>query len=503
MNQEQFLQEILPYVNGKENIGKVKLYGNELNVTVKDSGVVDLNAICQTVGVIKAELNRSRLVFTIQNGYLEELMMTQKEKNCLAINILEAVGGKENVTNVLHCATRLRFNLKDYDVPKISDVKGIKGVLGCQIQSGQFQVIVGPEVAEVYDELCSIGGFVAKKAIDEVVDSNMPKEKLTFKKIGANILDALAGCLAPLMPLIIGSSMFKMVVSLFGPMGAGMFGETSNLYILLNMVGDAGFYFLPVAITYTASKKFNTNTMIALLLGFVLVHPTLAGLVGKPFTVYGIPCTMQNYSSTILPAILSVWVMSYVEKFIKKIVPKSMDLVFTAALTIAIMLPISLCVLGPAGNFCGNYISMFLVGLQKYLGPVGVAFIAGLYGFLVLSGMHIILVTQVMVTIATAPDPYLLGALWCWIIAILAIPAAVAVKTKNKETKALAITCLLSGLTAGVSEPTLFGLCVRYKRPLFTLAAGAAIGGLVSGILGVTCNSVVCMFSNLWVLLDG
>ena len=105
-------------------------------------------------------------------------MMTQKEKNCLAINILEAVGGKENVTNVLHCATRLRFNLKDYDVPKISDVKGIKGVLGCQIQSGQFQVIVGPEVAEVYDELCSIGGFVAKKAIDEVVDSNMPKEKL-------------------------------------------------------------------------------------------------------------------------------------------------------------------------------------------------------------------------------------------------------------------------------------------------------------------------------------
>lgn len=496
MKQKEFLQEIHPYIGGGENISRVKLYGNELNVTVKDSGVVDLVAMGQVKGVDDVELNRSRLVITIQNGYLEELIMTQEEKTRLATNILEAVGGKENVTNILHCATRLRFNLNDYDIPKPDEMRKIKGVLGCQVQSGQFQVIIGPEVATVYDELCSIGGFVANKVVEETIDSDTAKEKLTLKKVGANILDALAGCLGPLIPLIIASSMFKMVVSVFGPSGLALFAEESNTYILLNMVGDAGFYFLPVAITYTASKKFNTNTMTALLLGFILIHPTLVGMVGTPFTVYGIPSSVQNYSNTLLPAILSVWVMSYVERFVKKVIPKSLHLVFAAAVTIAIMLPITLCVLGPMGNFFGNYVSIILVNLQKYLGPIGVAVIAGLYGFLVLSGMHLILVTQVMVTLATTPDPYLVGALWCWVVSVLAVSSAIAVKAKNKDTKTLAVTCLISGITAGVSEPALFGLCIRYKRPLFTLTAGAAIGGLVSGILGVTCNSVVCMFSN-------
>lgn len=418
----------------------------------------------------------------------------------IAREVLKAVGGKENVSSVLHCVTRLRFNLNDPSVPNDEEIRKIEGVLGVQTKAGQYQVIIGPEVGAVYDELCRVGGFAAHSVVDEKADTNAhenaTKEKLTPKKIGANILDALAGCLAPLMPLIIGSSMFKMVISVFGPMGANLIIEDSNLYVLLNMVGDVGFYFLPVATAYTASKKFQTDTMISLMMGFILVHPTLISLVGTDFTVYGIPSSVQNYTSTVLPAILSVWILSYVEKLIRKIVPKSLDLVFTAALTIAIMLPISLCVLGPAGNFIGGYIAKFLFGLHDVLGPVGAAAVAGLYGFLVLTGMHVVLVTQIMVLISSSGDPYLVGALWCWVVAALAIPAAIAVKAKNTETKSLAVTCLISGAAVGVSEPTLFGLCVRFKRPLFTLAGGAAIGGFVSGILGVSCDSIICLFTN-------
>lgn len=414
----------------------------------------------------------------------------------IASQVLEAVGGKENVVSVLHCVTRLRFNLKDPQVPNDDEVKKIDGVMGCQSRAGQYQVIIGAEVGGVYDALCRIGGFAAQSAVDENLDTPAVKEKLTPKKIGANILDALAGCLTPVIPLIIGSSMFKMVVSLFGPLGAGLIAETSNLYVLLNMVGDAGFYFLPVAISYTAAKKFNADMMISLLMGFILVHPTLIGLVGSEFTVYGIPSAVQNYTSSVLPAILSVWVLSYVEKFIRKIVPKSLDLVFTTALTIVIMLPISLCVLGPAGNFIGSYVANFLFGLHDILGPVGAAAVAGLWGFLVLTGMHTVLVTQIMIFLSTTGDPYLLGALWCWVVSILAVAAAVAVKSKNGATKSLAITCLISGVTAGVSEPTLFGLCVRFKRPLATMAIGSAIGGFVSSLLGVSCNSILCAFTN-------
>lgn len=188
--------------------------------------------------------------------------------------------------------------------------------------------------------------------------------------------------------------------------------------------------------------------------------------------------------------------MGKVEKLVNRFVPKSLNLTLSTFLTIAIMLPITLCVLGPAGNFLGNYVNIILTNLQTVLGPVGVAFIAMLYGLLVLTGMHTILVTTVMVSITTTPDPYLVGAMWVWIVAVLAIPLAIFIKTKNSDTKTLAMTCLTAGLTAGVSEPTLFGLVVRFKRPLITMSLGAAVGGLVSGLLGVTCTSITCMFSN-------
>ena len=170
--------------------------------------------------------------------------MSQENKyNELASKILEGVGGKHNVSYVTHCMTRLRFNVKDDSLPKDDELKAIPGVLGVVRSSGQLQVIIGQTVDQVYNNLVKIGNFQTSNSLSEDLDK--PKEKLTLKKIGSNILDALAGCLTPLIPLLVAASMFKMLVAVLGPGMLNVLAAESDLYALFTFVGDAGFYFLP------------------------------------------------------------------------------------------------------------------------------------------------------------------------------------------------------------------------------------------------------------------
>lgn len=413
----------------------------------------------------------------------------------LSNEIVAAVGGKDNISHVLHCATRLRLNLKDESIPNVSEIEKIEGVYGCQMQSGQFQIIIGQEVGDVYDQIISDIGIEGSGTVDEYLDSDL-KKKVTVKSVASALLDGVSGSIAPLMPMIMASAMFKLVTTLLGPLGANVLAAESDLYRLFDIVGDAGFYFLPVASAYTAAKKFNCPIMPALLVGFIFIHPNLVALQGQPFSVYGIPATVQQYSSTVLPSILTVWLLSYINAFIKRHMPKTLDIILTDALSLAIILPLQLCVIGPAGSFLGTYITGALFWLHDTLGPVGVAVVAGTYMYLVMTGMHLILVMQMMIMVQSAPDTWLVGGLWNAVIAVVAIGAALLFRTKNKETKALATACFTTAVLAGLSEPTLFGICMKYKRPLWTLGAGAAIGGLVTGLLGVTCNSILCMYSN-------
>ncbi len=421
--------------------------------------------------------------------------MTKKEVQRLSREIIEAVGGKDNISHVLHCATRLRLNLKDESIPEVSEIEKIRGVYGCQLQSGQFQIIIGQEVAEVYDEIIASSGIEGNGAVDEYLDRDL-KKKMTFKSVCSAILDGISGAIAPLMPLIITSAMFKLVTTVLGPLGANVMPAESDLYKILDIVGDAGFFFLPAASAYTAAKKFDVPVMPALLLGLIFVHPNFRALQGQPFTVYGIPCSVQDYSSMTLPSIVSVWMLGYVIRFFKKYVPKMLDLILTYTLSIAVMLPIALCVIGPAGSFLGNYISMFLFWLHDTLGPVGSAIAAGTYMYLVMTGMHLIMVMQIVAMVSAAPDTWFVASLWCSLVAVIAVGAALFFRTKNAETKAMAATCVTTSAIGGLSEPTLFGICMKYKKPLWTMGLGAAIGGFVTGILGVTCNSILCLYSN-------
>lgn len=405
----------------------------------------------------------------------------------IAADVLTAVGGKENVSQVTHCMTRLRFNLKDTSIPNDEEVEKIAGVLGVAKSGGQYQVIVGQNVPKVYTELCKIGGFQTQEVVDENLDAD--SGKLTPKKIGNNILNYLAGSLTPLIPVLMAACMFKTVLSILGPEMLGLFTAESDIYILLDFVYDAGFYFFPILLGFTAAKKLGANQLLGAYLGAILIAPdfvALAGTAGATFTVFGIPCALNTYSQSVLPAILSVWVMSYVEKFFRKYLPDVLQTIFTPFLTILVMTPIMLCLLAPMGSFIGNYISTALIAFGDVGGFVAVAVVAAIWEFLVMGGMHIVII-MMMITMLLE-NGYVDGALVAGTyatFAVFGVALGAALRTKAKDAKSLAWGCFVGGMLGGVTEPTLYGLCFKHKRSFLGLMVGGALGGAYAGLTNV------------------
>lgn len=404
--------------------------------------------------------------------------------NTLARTILDKVGGEKNVAQVTHCMTRLRFNLKDESkaVPD-DEMKAVKGVLGVVRSGGQYQVIIGQTVNKVYEEVNKLGSFGGGVPVEKV------KEKLTLKKIGMNILNYLAGSLTPLIPVIIAAAMVKTVLAVIGPSMLGLVHEGDNLYTLLTFVGDAGFYFLPILIGYTASIKMGMNPAMGMFMGAILVHPTLVqmateGVTG--FTVYGIPMAVQNYSSSVLPIILSVWVMSYIFKFLNDKLSPALRTIFAPTLTVFIMLPISLCGLAPLGGMIGEYISKGLLAFGSVGGFVAVAVIAAVWEYLVMSGMHIVLVVTMMTMIMQNGSEALVSpAASCATMAAVGMALGAALRMKDEEERAMGIGYFVSGILGGVTEPALYGVGFKYKRPLIGMMIGGALGGLYAGLTHV------------------
>ena len=421
----------------------------------------------------------------------------------LASAVLNAVGGKDNVISVTHCITRLRFNLKDNSIPKDEEVENIEGVIGVMRTAGQFQVIIGQTVDKAYAALCEVGGFKPDAISDEV---EQKEEKLTVKSVFSKFLNVLSGCLTPLIPMLIAGSLFKTIVAICGPVMLNVLSAESDLYVLFTFVGDAAFYFFPIVIGYTASKQFGVNPILGLFLGGILVHPTLTALVnaGEAFTVYGIPCSLQAYSATIFPIILSVWVMSYVEKFFNKVIPAALKIVFAPFLTIVVMLPIALCVLGPLGAFIGQYICEGILSLGDFGGIftiLAIALIGGLWEFLVISGMHWLLISTLIMVVSTNGSESLVGA------AVVAASFSVggmclgaALRQKIEVERSLSLTYVIAQVIGGVTEPGLYGIGFGYKRPFIGMVAGGFAGALYGGIVGLTAYNLVPVASFLALL---
>ena len=404
----------------------------------------------------------------------------------IAADVLAAVGGKDNITAVSHCMTRLRFNLKDESLPDDEKVKAIKGVMGVARSGGLYQVIIGTNVDKVCQLLCADAGLSAGATVQENLDA--AKEPLTLKKIGSNIMAYLSGSLTPIIPVILAAAIFKSLVSVLGPDMLGILQPESDLYTLFTFVGDTGYYFFPVLIGYTAAKKLGANPVMGIFLGGILLHPTFMTMAteGASFTVYGIPCSVQAYNATILPILLSVWVMYYVERFFKKVIPDALKIILVPVLTTAVMLPVALCVCGPIGGFLGTYLCQAIIWFGNTFGFIGAAVIGALWEFLVMTGMHHVLIAQMMQLFATnGYDPVVsLGAVSAS-MAVTGMCLGMAFALRDKEERGLSLTYTVAAIIGGVTEPGLYGVGIKYRKPFIGMAIGGAAGGLYAGLMGV------------------
>lgn len=402
----------------------------------------------------------------------------------IAREILENVGGPDNVTMAVHCMTRLRLNLKDPSKVNKDGILGIKGVLGAQEVGAQYQVIIGQTVPNVYKEFCDLAGIKEEEAIDENLDKDT-KVPLTPKVFANKLLDAIVGSLTPILPILIVAGLVKMIVAILGPTMLNLVSAESNLYAILNLAGDAGFYFLPIYVAVSSARKFGANQFIAMLIAGIMMHPTLMQWVadGTAMDVYGIPMTLVNYSSSVFPMILTTFVMSYVEKFFKKVVPEQLSTMFVPLGTVLVMLPLALCVVGPLGQNLGNGISAGLLALHSILGPLGVAVIGALFLLLVASGMHLAVISTALISLAQLgyDDTILVGSI-CGTYACIAIYLMFTLKAKNAEDRELGLSCFISQALGGIGEPGIFGIMMRKPKALLIEMVSAFCGGLYAGI---------------------
>lgn len=405
-----------------------------------------------------------------------------------AQDVLAAVGGKDNVTNLVHCITRLRFSLKDESIPDSDAIKKIPGVIGAQWSGGQFQVIIGQNVSKVYEECVKLGVGGGSVDIDA---GDVKKFEWTPGNVGAAILNYLSKSMVALIPIMMGGAFFRVVATIMGPLMLNVWAEDSQIYQLFNTwMYNAAYYFLPIYLGYSAAEQLGCSKMLGMFMGGILVCPDLVALAAAgevaEMSVMGIPAPVASYAQTVLPIILCIPVLAQVEKLMKKIVPDMLSTVFVPFLTMLIMLPIAYCVLAPLGGRLGDLVGNALFGFSEVGGFLAVAVIGALWSFLVMTGMHQVLIVIVITMFAAGNSDGAVSvgatiAQWAtWGMAFGAF-----LKLRAREEKMSQLGFSLSGIIGGVTEPEIYGTGFKYMRPLAGMVIGGFVGGAVAGLAGV------------------
>ena len=398
----------------------------------------------------------------------------------LAAKILELIGGKDNVSGVVHCATRLRFTLKDDNKPNTDSIKKTKGVLSVVNAGGQYQIVIGPDVPQVYQEVISLGGFEASAAIDDP-----DAEKQDNRSRLSKILESIASIFQPIIPAITGAGLLKALMALFAWLGWLKSG--TQTYIILNAISDAAFYFLPILLAASCARKFKCNQGNALALAGMLLYPQFIALIngGDPVTFLGfLPVTKAPYASSVIPIILGVWFMSVVERYVQKISPQAVKFFSVPLFSLVISATATITVLGPLGSWASRLIEALFTWMNATI-PWLVPTVVGIFSpLLVMTGTHYGLIPIGTNNLATVKwDSVVIGMLPSN-VAQGAAGLAVALRSKNPDTKQQASS---AGLTAvlGITEPVLYGVNMRFTFPLYAAMIGGGLGGLYMGLTRV------------------
>ncbi|OCL27993.1 PTS sucrose transporter subunit IIBC [Orenia metallireducens] len=395
----------------------------------------------------------------------------------IAKQILEAIGGEENIDSAAHCATRLRLVLKDNDKADKDKVESISAVKGAFINSGQFQIIIGQgAVNKVYAELTKEGG------VSEVSTGEAKKAAMKNLNPIQRFARLLSNIFVPIIPAIVATGLS---MGLLGMMKTyGWVDAGSGLITLLDMFSNAAFIFLPVIIAFSAAKQFDANPYLAATLGGIMIHPalqnawTLGGGIEKTIDVLGMNVGMVGYQGTVLPILVAVWFMGYVERSLRKVVPNALDIIVTPFVTILVTGLVSLAAIGPAMRLIGDGISMSLMGIYDVAGPLAGLIFGGVYSSIVITGIHHSF-HAIEAGLLANKEIGINFLLPIWSMANIAQGgAALAVYFKSESTKIKSIalpaatSCLL-----GITEAAIFGINLRFVKPFIAAAIGGALGG--------------------------
>lgn len=408
----------------------------------------------------------------------------------LAKDIIANVGGKENVSSVVHCITRLRFKLKDESKANTEVLKNMDDVVTVMKSGGQYQVVIGNHVPDVYKAVVSVGGFQSQQPVEE---EEGPKGSL-FNRF----IDMISSIFTPVLGVLAASGMIKGFNALF--LSTKLLTESSGTYQILNATGDALFYFLPIFLGYTAIKKFGGTPFIGMAIGAALVYPTLSTLTtGDPlYTVFagtifespihvtflGIPVILMSYSSSVIPIILSTFFASKVEKWLKSVIPDVVKTFIVPLFTLVIVVPVTFLVIGPIATWASTLIgqgSLYLYNLSPVIAGL---LLGGFWQVIVIFGLHWGLVPISINNVATLGYDTILSPVFAASFAQIGAVLAILIKTKNQKLKTLSYPAFISGIF-GVTEPAIYGITLPLKKPFIISCIAAGIGGAIAGLTDI------------------
>ncbi len=399
--------------------------------------------------------------------------------NQTATQIIALIGGKENVSHLEHCSTRLRFTLKDDSLVKVKALESVEGVIGVR-QNSQCQVIIGNDIIEVYDQVVSQLGSIA----DSKEDVNLKN-----KKWGVILLDFIISIFQPLVPAIAGGGILKSLLLLISVLG--LISTKQPTYQLLNLVAGAPLYFLPILVAITTANKLKVNQLVAVSVVGALILPDLTTLLATGTKFMGFGIENVAYASQVFPAILAVLFYAQVEHFFTKFSPKPIRIFFVPMMCLLITVPVTLLILGPLGYNIGTVLSTGIVWLYSHLGWLATALLAAFLPFMVVTGMHKAMIPYAVTSMSKMGTELLyLPASLVHNISEAGACFAVALKTKDAKLKSTAISAGISALF-GITEPALYGVTILNKRVLSGVMFSSLVGGGFAGLFAIKSFTLV------------
>ncbi|PRS58471.1 beta-glucoside-specific PTS transporter subunit IIABC [Bacillus pumilus] len=408
-----------------------------------------------------------------------------------AKEILQNVGGDENVSSLVHCATRLRFTLKDDTKAAPEELENMDGVLKVVNSGGEFQVVVGPHVSEVYEEIVKGG---------KIHTGNVPTPSNKKESLSSKIFGIISGTFTPLLGALAGSGMLKALLILLTM--TGLLSKEDSTYFILSAASNAIFYFLPIFVGITLSTKLGANPYIGGLIGAALLEPNFTGLlnVEGDVTFLGIAVIVANYSASVFPIFIATSIYSLLDKFLKKTINKNLQLFLIPMISLLIMVPFTILIFGPFGLYVGTAIGDFITFISGKSGIITGVVLGSGWTFLTLLGIHTGLVPIMIQNLAQNGVDPLAAMTACAAFAQMGLALGIFLRTKDKQLKQLSGSTFLPGFLAGVTEPILYGLFLRYKRTIPYVAISGAVGGGIIGALGA--KSVAFAFPSVFSILS-